>query len=73
LLVAKFLALSTNGPPRSTENDWWYRKGGEEYIPPLEKGNESLKGVLAGVGLEIACNESDGVKEGTMEVRMDKK
>jgi hypothetical protein len=39
----------------------------------LEKGNESLKGVLAGVGLEIACNESDGVKEGTMEVRMDKK
>jgi len=33
----------------------------------LEKGNESVKKSLESFGLDKACNEGDGIEEGTLD------
>ena len=53
---------------RSNANDdWWYRRNRQEYVPALEKGNASVQEFLKNFNLQKSCQESDGIKEGTLE------
>ena len=44
--------------------DWWYRRGGREYVPEVEKGNESVGAFLRSHGIPPACDEESRAEEG---------